>query len=344
MERAIAAVPLPYALVCLLVACLTQSPGFLLANLLDGASADAAVRAAFPGLATTPALVVAAESAYGVGFYAGLLLMIRYARRQLVARQGAIVPLLPDGEAGFRRIYGIVNAPAPVLGIAAVLSALFWSIGTHSAEPGPAVLVFPALQVAVVALTTATVLWTFVVTLWGLRRLGKEALILRPYTEDPMLGLRPLGSISVSASTLYFAMVTVVVVAALVQPQAPAYLAFLLALLGIGVLLFVLPLLGIHRLMAAEKRKAEAQLAAEAARQWEAMRRPLPDGADGPRELQGLVLSLRDFVAHERAERRVASLPTWPFDPQVTGRIAAIVLTGVVAVLGRAAVDWFLAR
>lgn len=67
-----------------------------------------------------------------------------------------------------------------------------------------------------------------------------------------------------------------------------------------------------------------------------------PSGDAGPSELRRLVLELQDFVVHNRAERRAASLPTRPSDPVVTGRITAIVRTGVVAVLGRSAVDWFL--
>jgi hypothetical protein len=148
----------------------------------------------------------------------------------------------------------------------------------------------------------------------------------------------------VSATMVYFAMIGVVLVTALVYPQTALYLAFLLALLAFGVLLFVLPLLGIHRLMLKEKRRIEAELAGLAAREWKEMEAAPPEGETGLAELRGMVVSLRRFVAHERAERKVVSLPTWPFDPQVTGRIAAIVLTGMVAVLGRAAVDWFVAR
>ncbi len=159
-----------------------------------------------------------------------------------------------------------------------------------------------------------------------------------------MLGLRPLGAISVSASMVYFGMTAVVLVTTLVYPQSPSYLAFLLGLLAVGVVLFVVPLLGIHKTMLAEKRRIEAELANLAAQEWKDMEAAPPEDEVELAELRRLVVSLRRFVAHERAERKVVSLPTWPFDPQVTGRIAAIVLTGTVAVVGRAVADWFLAR
>ena len=343
MERAIAAVPLPYPLTCLLLALASLSPGLLVANLVDTGSFDRAVQATFPGLATTPASLVLSGAAVGIAFYTILLSLIRYSRRALASSRERIAPLLPDGEAGFRRVYGLVNAPIPILVLAVLLGGLFWAIGSRTTVPSPARLVFLGVQLAVSCFATAAVLWTYFATLWGLRRLGKEPLRLKPYTEDPMLGLRPLGSMSVSATTVYFAMTAVVLVTALVYPQSPAYLTFLLALLAFGVLLFVLPLLGIHRKMLEEKRRVERALAQEAAREWKAMEAAPPEGEPTAGELRRLVLQLRDFVVHERAERKAASLPTWPFDPAVTGRIAAIVLTGVVAVLGRAAVDWLLA-
>ena len=344
VERAIAAIPLPFPLACLLLAAVAQSPGFLLANWIDMGSLEAAMQATFPGLATMPASLVFPGAAFGIAFYTVLLMMIRYSRKGLASAREDLAPLLPDGDAGFRRIFGVLNAPLPVVGLALILGSFFWFIGSHAPVVGLAHVVFIGVQLSVICFGTSAVLWTYFVSLWGLRRLGKEPLLLKPYTEDPMLGLRPLGTMSVSATTIYFAMTAVVLVTTLIYPQSPLYLAFLLGLLAFGVLLFVLPLLGIHRRMLEEKRRVERSLAEAATREWAEMETAPAPGPAGITELQGLVVSLRRFVAHERAERKVATLPTWPFDPQVTGRIAAIVLTGVVAVLGRAAVDWLLAR
>ncbi len=344
MERAILAVPLPYALTCFILAAVAQSPGLFLANLADLGNVDAAIQATFPELSTAPVSLLVGSTAIGIGFYTALLWMTRYVRQRLASAHEAVAPLLPDGEAGFRRISGIANAPIPICGLAFLLGVFFWTIGTHAAVLGPAHVLFIGVQLAVICFSTATVLWIYFATLWGLGRLGKEPLRLRPYTEDPMLGLRPLGQMSVSATMVYFAMIAVVLLTALVYPQTPLYLAFLLGLLAFGVLLFVLPLLGIHKKMLEEKRRAEGELAEAAAREWREMETAPSEGATGLAELRSMVVSLRRFVAHDRAERKVATLPTWPFDPQVTGRITAITLTGVVAVLGRAAADWFLSK
>lgn len=95
--------------------------------------------------------------------------------------------------------------------------------------------------------------------------------------------------------------------------------------------------------MRVEKRKAEQALRSEASQHFAPADAPM----SAEPTLAGLhsrVEALHRSLAHERASRAVASLPTWPFDPQVTGRVAAIVLTGVVAILGRVAVDYFLLR
>ncbi len=344
VERAIAAVPLPYLVTCVILAVASQGPGLFLANLVDYGNVDAALRVTFPELATTAPLLLISSTAIGIGFYTALLYMIRYARRQLVTAGRDLSPLLPDGETGFRRIYGIVHDPLPICALAALLAVFFWTISAHAEAVSPAHVVFIGVQMAVICFSTATVLWTYFVSLWGLRQMGREPLRLRPYTEDPMLGLRPLGSMAVSATMIYFGMIGVVLLVTLIYPQTVPYLAFLLSLILFGVLLFLLPLLGIHRKMVEEKRRVEGELAEAAAREWKEMEASPGTVATDLSELRGMVVSLRQFVAHDRAERKVATLPTWPFDPEVTGRIAAIVLTGTVAVLGRAAVDWFLAR
>lgn len=343
-ERAIAAVPLPYPLACLLLAALAQSLGLYLANLADVGSLDLAWQRTFVGDAASPVWLVVFGVTFPIGFYTFLLFLVRSSRRALAASSRNIAPLLPDGEAGFRRIYGLLHARVPLLLLllAAAFGAFFLAIGNVPRAPSPAFIVFIAVQLLVVAFAISTVLWTFFVTLWGLHRLGREKLLLRPYYEDPMRGLRPLGQMSVSATMVYFGAIALVLIPVLFAPQPPLYLAFLLVLVICGAMLFVLPLLGIHRRMAEEKKRILRSLAEQAARQFRPAEELSPISEISLANLRAAVLELRDSVALERAQRQVASLPTWPFDPEVTGRVAAITLTGVVAILGRAAVDVFL--
>ena len=61
-------------------------------------------------------------------------------------------------------------------------------------------------------------------------------------------------------------------------------------------------------------------------------------------EVRELLLRTHGILLHREEERRLETMPTWPFETRVVTRIAAITLTGVVAVLGRALVDYFLLR
>ena len=343
-ERAIAALPMPYLLACVILAVLLESPGFLLASFVDSGDFDQALQVTYGDGLVSPAWSLGFLVAFGVGFYTFLFYLVRASRLRLASAGKDIAPLLPDGEEGFRRIFGRIHEPLPVLLAAAGFAAFFTYLSLQGGPPplGPAQALVVAARFGFGGLVDATVLWIFFTTLWGLHRLGKEPLRLRPYYEDPMLGLRPLGTMSVSATLVYFGAVALVIVPVLFTPQHPGYLAFLLGLVLFGAVLFVLPLLRIHRRMLEEKQKAERALGEEAAPRPRAFDPPAAGSEPTLVDLRGMLVNLHRTLALEREERKVASLPTWPFDPKVSGQIAAITLTGIVAILGRAAVDYFL--
>src|SRR5207244_5959190 len=61
----------------------------------------------------------------------------------------------------------------------------------------------------VIAFELGSFLWVYLTSLRGLHQLGREGLRLMPSREDPTLGLRRLGSISLSLAFAYFAFVAV---------------------------------------------------------------------------------------------------------------------------------------
>src|SRR5437867_4383219 len=69
-----------------------------------------------------------------------------------------------------------------------------------------------------------------------------------------------------------------------------------------------------------------------------------PDVGTSLHEVRDLLLRTHGILLHREQERQIQTLPTWPFETRAMTRIAAITLTGVVAVVGRAAVDYFLLR
>src|SRR3989442_12182554 len=73
-----------------------------------------------------------------------------------------------------------------------------------------------------------------------------------------MLGLRPLGSLALGATFYFFGALAIIIAEVTLSPDPvrPAYLAFLIVLVLFGAGLMFLPLVSIHRLMVAEKRRA----------------------------------------------------------------------------------------
>ena len=128
------------------------------------------------------------------------------------------------------------------------------------------------------------------------------------------------------------------------DPVRPAYLAFLIVLVLFGAGLLFLPLVSIHRLMVTKKRRAIDTASSRAGDVYAPLTARNPTSEPSLHEVRDLLLRTHGILLHREEERRIQTLPTWPFETRAMTRIAAITLTGVVAVVGRAAVDYFLLR
>src|SRR5438128_10742133 len=111
-------------------------------------------------------------------------------------------PLLAGGDADVRRIFGHLYWRLPVIGLAAAFGLFFFLLLLEPLPPAFGVLDFVILGVNLVFLpfVDAQVIWNYAATIWGVHRIGRQALRLRPLFEDPMLGLRPRGSIAWGSS------------------------------------------------------------------------------------------------------------------------------------------------
>jgi len=192
----------------------------------------------------------------------------------------------------------------------------------------------------------AQVIWNYAATVWGVHRIGREALRLRPAFEDPMLGLRPLGSLSLGATFYFFGALAIIMAEVTLSPDPvrPAYLVFLIVLVLFGAGLLFLPLVSIHRLMVAEKRRAIDTASSRVADVYAPLTAGNPTSEPSLHEVRDLLLRTHGILLHREQERQIQALPTWPFETRAMTRIAAITLTGVVAVVGRAIVDYFVLR
>jgi hypothetical protein len=342
----IGSLPFPYIVSCGIVALLVGGPGLILAYFLEHGDLGQAVRTVLgpevPAWRSAPLVVLS------VAFYAYVFWNVRYSRLHVLIHAPQIIPLLPDEDAGFRRIFARIGNRISVLVLAVALIGFFAILlfDVPTIAIGPATLVIVGLNLIFASILEAQVVWNYVSTLDGLRRLGKENLRLKPSTEDPMRGLRPLGSLSLRATSLYFGALGLVIPQTLLNPTPvrPAYLVFLVSLLFLGAGLFVLPLRSIHRTMLAAKERELESVRQEARDVYTAPTGPAGNPEATLTEVRDWIARTHGILSHEANARRVSELPTWPYETGAMDRILAITVTGVVAVVGRALVDVLLLR
>ena len=349
VEQAITAIPLPYLVTSTILALLATGPGYFLARLIEtGGDWNQTVVAIYGDAFALPLWRLTPLIILSVGFNLYLLWLVRHSRLHIARYANEIAPLLPDGKAGVRRIFGHLYSRLPVIGLAAAFGLFFSLLLLEPMPPGFGFLEFLVLGLNLVFLpfVDAQVIWNYFATIWGVHRIGREALRLRPAFEDPMLGLRPLGSLSLGATFYYFGALAIIIVEVTLSPDPirPAYLAFLIVLVLFGAGLLFLPLVSIHRLMVAEKRRAIETASSRAGDVYAPLTAGNPTSEPSLHEVRDLLLRTHGMLLHREEERRIQTRPTWPFETRAMTRIAAITVTGVVAVLGRAAIDYFLLR
>jgi len=334
-ERFVLAFRLPYPVGCFLV-------GFFLFGVLDVALTKYAETA---NLAPTVAKALAPVSLLTDLLVAYSFYAPRYMRRRLVETGRALSNLLPDRDAEFRRIFAEVAAPRPqvvawMLFLVALLAAVSVPVIVGT---GPSPFVFNAgagtalefvagvygiVSLAVATLALSSVVWTFWSISLGIHRFGRAPLALRPYYEDPFLGLKPLGVLSLSLAFSYFGFIGLFLLVLSASPGTPTTAdvvgvgGFLSGLVLLGLVLFFLPLRGLHRRMADQKRQEIVRLRPKLSHIYE-------DGASDT------ALDVAHLVRIDMTDRKVAAMAIWPYDVGILGRLSAITLSVIAILLSR---------
>src|SRR2546430_11249290 len=119
----LAALPFPYIVSCAIVALLVGGPGLILAHLIDHGDLNQSIELVLGPRAPPWRSVLLI--ALAVAFYVYVFWNVRYSRIHILKHAAGIVALLPDHEAGFRRIFGRFLRPLPVLLVAGGGISLF---------------------------------------------------------------------------------------------------------------------------------------------------------------------------------------------------------------------------
>ena len=334
-ERFIVAFRLPYGLGCILV-------GFGLFGILNTVlSKDVETGDLTQAVVAALSLQNLATSVlFAYSFYAP-----RYMRTKLLEAGRSLPALLPEKEGGFRTTFRGVSSTRPqvatwIVFLAALLLAfnvaiVFGGSSTFRFNTGGtfSILEFLAtivdiVSLAVVTLALSSVVWTYWSISKGMRRFSGAPLELRPYYEDPFLGLKPVGSLALSLASVYFGFIALFLLALLTSPSTPmigdlvGVGGFLFALIFLGVLLFFLPLAKLHRRMMAEKKGARAALNPQ-------LRMLFQESPNRSSDDVGYLLRV------DLMDRKVAAMALWPYDVGILGRLSVIAVSVTAILISR---------
>jgi hypothetical protein len=177
----------------------------------------------------------------------------------------------------------------------------------------------------IVYLAYGTFVWVYSSSVKCLHDLGKQPMKLSEFYEDSHMGLKPLGSLSLSLALVYFAGLGLVFFSFLSIPL-PLEIAVGVMIFG-GIVLFLLPLNAIH-----QKMRVKKQLEREKMRvRYKSLRDSMEESLRKARKVENS--ELKRVFAVDIIERHVNSTPEWPFDSRTLTWLSAIVLTVVASIV-----------
>ncbi len=342
MERLASWRHLSYPWVSLLFALVLTFPGRLLACFLDTVSLRKAVGGALALSDSEPMWqAIVSEALFtAVTFYT--FLMIKYMRTRIAATEKELGSLLPRGKSDHSEAFKLVGLwYGPIL-----LAALFFLVFSYQIEmyllsaTGPFDFVLLAAAWTLTMLLFATVIWIYFTSLYGMRTIGKLRLRMRPYNEDELLGLRPMGTLSLSLARSFFGALILFTLIHILNPwfKTFAFTVTIIAATLLGVLMFFLPLFGIHRQMVQVKQQERASFRSQLAKLVGPREDPgnsLKPERDTLRDIRRILDDLKKLQAFSVLESRAAAMPTWPLDLTILERLLAVFLAVVAGILVR---------
>ncbi len=325
IERIINVFPGPYLLKCLIFSSLFGVPALLLFRYADTLNIATTLEIFGPLLWQN--IVTFSFANFVLLFYAAY--GVRYMRSRIALMIPQVEPLMPKDGRNVQQIFHPVCRflPAAVVStLLAVVSLLsFPTQGQHAA--GPISLALLIISFPFVYLVYGTFIWTYVSSIKCLSDLSKQPLRLVEFYEDSHLGMKPLGSLSLSLAVVYFLGLGLIFFSVLSIPP-PLEFAVLIMIL-VGVILFILPLITIHRKMQDKKRNDHEKMKSHYSELSKIIDEPLNTN-DAIRAKK-----LRYIVAVDIIDRHVTSIPEWPIDSKSVTWLSAVVLTVVVSIITR---------
>ena len=341
LERFVTAFHIPFYSGCIILAFLFGPPGAILSVYVQTRNLDESI-------ARTHCLffgrqIPGWQGIAGLGillfllFY--ILYMIRYMRLRLVSSKPLLVPLLPEGEETFHKIFGRVSNKSPPIILSLMLITpyfllaapdvikSFFEFGTNLVN-----LVYLVMAYPIWFIIFSTFAWVYFGSILGLRELGKGSLKMKPFYEDKMLGVRPIGSLSFSFAITYFFGLSIIALLPLVLSSdlssSLVYVGLLLGLTLLGTVFFFLPLYTIHSKMVEVKNRERESLRLRVIKAGELPDESLIRDSESPlSDIKDTLSRLTIAITFNITEKEVENILTWPFDTVILSRLLAMIIS-----------------
>ncbi len=241
IEKFVQLIPVRYPLALLAWVIILDPVGFGLANYLQtGASPF-----------YFPALV---NAFFGFLLNLYLFYVVRFLRLRVANSERVISPILSGGEAEYHSVFGRLSSSLPVIVLTLFLEGLT-AIATNYLDFSFTIMhVYNQITRVFLLLAFSTLIWEYCVSSWGLHRLGGSRLNLKSFMEDRFMGTRSMGNLALSLTTTYLAgLLLFFLDSATFIKFSLEFGSFFLILLGLGVVMFFLPLNSLHAKMQTNK-------------------------------------------------------------------------------------------
>jgi hypothetical protein len=334
-ERLARRIPLPFPVAAVILAVLATAP--VLPYIMPSARGSIMTTFFNPEMGAVAGigdLVVKVAMVVLLGF---LIWAPRHMRSRIVRTQDELAGICGDRESAFDGAFRWSARWEPAAALAAIVLAanivLFFANGGRVTPGTVTLFLLDAVQAGARWMVVFTFFWFYIASIRGLAALGSEVRQVTPYYLDDMLGMRPLGKLSLTFATTYFLALGLGGVWAMASSRNLVTQGALPVFLVIGLVLFFLPLRVIHSRMVDAKKQAQIELRERYATLFEAPRR-LPAGS---REAERASLDdLRDAIGYEVTERQVQAIKAWPFDTSLIAKLAtSFALPIILTLVGR---------
>lgn len=271
------------------------------------------------------------------GFYSS-----RYVRARVLAAESTVSPIVSGGDSAYRSLFGRVTSTRSIAILAVVLEILAFLATLQGRDVSILTAYNLVTQVLIIA-PFATLVWEYASASWGLHRLGQSQLWLKSFLEDRFMGARPIGNLSLSLTLAYLGGLLLFFLDTLTFLHVttdPYLFSFYIILLSLGVVMFFLPLNSLHKRMQAEKFSRQRELGVKLSGLLRANTSTTQDRAASIENVQKGITELVQLKDLEITDRKLASIPTWPFDVQLLAKLITIVLSITAVLLSRIITDY----